>query len=268
MPPNKPCKFWMLTIPAPSFVPPGTLHADVCYLAGQRETGEGGYEHWQLVVCFRTNKRLSGVKTFFSNDTHAEPTRSAAAYEYVFKDDTAVAGTRFELGERPTNRNSKADWDQVWDHAASGNLTEIPADIRVRCYNQLKRIRVDHLKPVAMERRAFYFWGPTGTGKSRRAWEEAGLEAYVKNSRTKWWDGYQGQENVIVDEFRGIIDVAYLLTWLDRYPVAVEVKGSTEPLCAKTFWFCSNLPLRSCYPDLDELTFSALERRFEIVEFN
>ena len=118
-----------------------------------------------------------------------------------------------------------------------------------------------------MERTCYVFWGPSGLGKSRRAWDEATLEAYSKNPRTKWWDGYRGQPNVVIDEFRGGIDVSYLLRWLDRYPVCVEIKGSQLPLDATTFWITSNLDPRSWYPDLDEDTKQALLRRLTITHF-
>lgn len=119
-----------------------------------------------------------------------------------------------------------------------------------------------------MERQCFVYWGKTGTGKSRRAWEEAGMEAYCKDPRTKFWDGYQVEENVVIDEFRGGIDVAHLLRWLDRYPVRVEIKGSSRPLVAKRIWITSNISPRQWYPDIDEETMSALLRRLEITEFN
>jgi len=62
-----------------------------------------------------------------------------------------------------------------------------------------------------MVRTCWVYWGRTGTGKSRRAWDEAGVDAYPKDPRTKFWCGYFGQANVIIDEFRGGIDVAHLL---------------------------------------------------------
>lgn len=112
------------------------------------------------------------------------------------------------------------------------------------------------------------YWGPTGTGKSHRAWEEAGPDAYPKNARTKFWDGYRGHSHAVVDEFRGAIDVGNLLTWLDRYPVSVEIKGSAVPLQVTHFWICSNLSPENWYPGLDEFTLSALLRRLDIVEMN
>lgn len=110
------------------------------------------------------------------------------------------------------------------------------------------------------------YWGPTGTGKSRRAWDEATFDAYPKDPRTKFWDGYRGHRNVVLDEFRGAIDIAHLLRWMDRYPVIVEVKGSSVVLEAEKIWITSNLHPRDWYKELDYPTYQALERRMEIVE--
>lgn len=84
---------------------------------------------------------------------------------------------------------------------------------------------------------------------------------YIKNPRTKWWDGYQGEANVIIDEFRGSIDVSYLLRWLDRYPCSVEKKGGSLPLRATNFWITSNLDPMMWFLDIDEQTRLAFMRR-------
>lgn len=132
-------------------------------------------------------------------------------------------------------------------------------------YRTLRAISADHDVPVAMERTCVVFWGPTGTGKSRRAWDEAGMDAYAKDPRTKFWCGYQGQQHVVLDEFRGGIDIAHLLRWLDRYPVRVEIKGSSRPLAAIKFWITSNLNPDDWYKETDYETMEALKRRMEVV---
>ena len=111
---------------------------------------------------------------------------------------------------------------------------------------------------LLLVRTCFVFWGRTGTGKSKRAWDEGGLQSYPKDPRTKFWDGYSGQRTVIIDEFRGAIDIGHLLRWLDRYPVIVEIKGSSTRLVAETIYITSNLDPRMWYPDLDPETLSAL----------
>lgn len=146
-------------------------------------------------------------------------------------------------------------------------MESIPADVRVRCYNQICRIATRYARGVGVERHVYVFYGPTGTGKSQTAWQEAGPDAYPKDPRTKWWDGYVGQEHVVIDEFRGNIDIAHVLRWFDRYPVLVENKGGTIPFRATKIWITSNLAPEAWYLDLDKMTLDALLRRLDIKRF-
>jgi len=228
-------------------------------------TGHDGYLHWQLVVIFNSKIRRRGVLDVFGA-VHAEPTRSEAAEEYVWKDDTAVAGTRFELGKRPFKRNNAVDWETVRGSARMGRLDDLPANVYVQHYGNLRRIVQDNLQPLAIVREVVVYWGATGVGKSRRAWNEASLEAYPKDPRSKFWDGYRGQQHVVIDEFRGDIDIGHILRWFDRYPVIVEIKGSSVVLAATKIWITSNLNPMFWYPQLDELTREALLRRLTIFE--
>lgn len=144
----------------------------------------------------------------------------------------------------------------------------VPPDVYIRCYHQLRSIRSEYAQAVGVVRTVHVYWGASGTGKSRRAWEEAGLLAYPKDPNTKWWCGYRGQEHVVLDEFRGSISISHLLRWLDRYPVMVETKGSSVPLVASQIWITSNLSPDSWYPELDAETLVALRRRLNITHFN
>lgn len=257
--------YWLLTIPGHEFLP--YLPPGIAYIRGQLEIGAGGYVHWQLLVICSRKTSLSGLKGRFGDSAHCELSRSSAADEYVWKEDTRVAGTQFELGTKPHRRNSKEDWERIWQVAKVGDFESIDASVRVQHYRTLRTIRSDYAKPVGMERTCNVFWGRTGTGKSRRAWDEAGMDAYPKDPRTKWWDGYAGHENVVIDEFRGAIDIAHMLRWLDRYPVLLEVKGASVPLVAKNIWITSNLDPREWYQDADEETKNALLRRLNITHF-
>ena len=259
--------YWLLTIPHADFTP--YQPPNVQYLRGQLELGSGtGFLHWQLLVAFKQKCRLASVKKTFGNSAHCELSRSVAATEYVWKDDTRVDGTQFELGKTAHKRNSETDWDAIVDSAKRGRLDDIPSDILVRNYSNLRRIHSDYQEPVGIQREVKVYWGATGAGKSRRAWDEAGVDAYPKDPRSKFWDGYRGQEHVVIDEFRGGIDIAHLLRWLDRYPVIVELKGSSTVLKAQTIWITSNLSPDEWYPELDNETKAALRRRMSVTHFN
>lgn len=266
--PSVQARYWLLTIPWEDFTP--YLHPDCSWIRGQLEKGsDTGYLHWQIFVAFKKKVTLRNVKFLYGDHCHAEASRSKAAQEYVFKVDTRVAGTQFDLGKKPMDRTSSKDWDSIVNSAREGAFSDIPGDVLVRCYGNIKKIRVDSLKPVAQEKRVFVFWGRTGSGKSKRAWDEASFDAFPKDPCTKFWDGYVGQPNVVIDEFRGSIGISHLLRWLDRYPTIVEVKGSSVCLQATTVWITSNISPDDWYPDLDQDTKNALKRRFtQVVHFN
>lgn len=261
-------RYWMLTIPVAHY-PAVSLVDPVVYIKGQQEIGQQGLHHWQLLALTSKKVTATALKACFCRQAHVELSRSAAADDYVWKEDTRVPDTQFEMGERPVRRNNKTDWENVLTKVKEGRIGDVPADIQIRHYSSLKRIAVDNMVNVPRDQIvANYFWGASGSGKTRRAWDEATLDAYIKNPNTKWWDGYRGQENVIIDEFTGRIDISYLLTWLDRYPCSVEVKGFSVPLKAVNFWITSNLSLEECYPDAKEEQRAALRRRLNVVHFD
>jgi len=245
--------------------PPAEWSPLIAYCRGQQEIGASGYHHWQILCVLKQKQRMLATKRLFCNGAHLELTRSAAADEYVWKEDTKVPGTEFEYGQRAFQRNKATDWALVKSAAIENNLTSIPDDIFVRHYGNLTRIAKDHARPRFREgTQCNVYWGPTGTGKSHRAFSE-GPGAYVKNPNIKWWDGYQGEETVIIDEFSGLIDITYLLRWIDRYPCMVEVKGGAVVLNAKNFIITSNISPQEWYPNASANHKAALARRLTTV---
>lgn len=221
--------FWIFTIPYALYECPTELPVFANYICGQQEKGNvTDYHHWQFVVAFKQKKSLAGVLELFPGaGVHAELTRSRHANDYCGKDSTAIDGTQFEFGAKPIKRNDPTDWESIWEAAKLGSVDKIPANIRVVSYRTIRAIAADYATPTPVVRTCYVYWGKTGTGKSRKAWELAGLEAYPKDPRTKFWTGYQGQKHAIFDEFRGGIDIAHMLRWTDRYPVHIEIKGTT-----------------------------------------
>lgn len=100
------------------------------------------------------------------------------------------------------------------------------------------------------------FYGPRGTGKSRIAWEKW-PEAYSPSPCDVWFDGYSGQDCVLIDDYRGWYPYAFLLNLLDRYPLRVQVKGGMVQMQATTFVITSNKCPSQWYSE----DWSPLERR-------
>lgn len=271
--PSPQSRWFLLTVPAEDFTSDALLDG-VNYIKGQLEVGGSGYRHWQLVVYTERKATVTRIREIFGGRAHVERSRSPAALAYVWKEDTRVDGSQFELGEPPFHRNSKTDWEQVWESAKTGDFNAIPKNVLVPHYGSIRRIASDFGRTVAMDRSCSLFVGPTGTGKSHRAWEEAGMDAYSKDPRTKFWDGYRGERHVVVDEFRGAIAVENILRWLDRYPVRVEIKGSSVPFLAERIWITSNIGIDEWWKNpitglstVDPETLEAVKRRIEVVNF-
>lgn len=113
-----------------------------------------------------------------------------------------------------------------------------------------------------------YWWfGPTGTGKSKLAWERF-PDCYTK-MMNKWWDGYEGQKVCLFDDYRpNMCTFAELLRILDRYPMMVEFKGGSCHLTATTFVITTTSRPEVIWAGRTEEALGQLLRRIsEITEF-
>lgn len=88
------------------------------------------------------------------------------------KEETRVEGP-WEFGIRPVRRNSKTDWERVFEHAKNGEFHKIPAQIRVTHYGQLQRIAKDHMPPPKFrpsgDKVCIWLYGESRSGKSTLA---------------------------------------------------------------------------------------------------
>lgn len=88
--------------------------------------------------------------------------------------------------------------------------------------------------PQFKRREVHWYYGSTGTGKTRTAWEHLAFEKGYKMQEVwmssgridPFFNGYVGQKAVILDDFRpGFCKFEMLLRLLDGYPVTINVKG-------------------------------------------
>ena len=68
--------------------------------------------------------------------------------------------------------------------------------------------------------------GEAGSGKTRKAIEEAGDDYYILDqSERVWFDGYDYEKTLIIDDFYGWIKYGQLLRILDGHQYRCEIKG-------------------------------------------
>ncbi len=81
--------------------------------------------------------------------------------------------------------------------------------------------------------------------------------AYIKNNNTRFWNGYGSEDTVIWRNFNGKYPFRLLMHLMDRYPLRVEVRGSSRVWTTKQIIIMSRNRPESYYPD----PHGTLERR-------
>lgn len=110
--------------------------------------------------------------------------------------------------------------------------------------------------------KVYYYWGVAGSGKTRKVRTDNGRLYCPMDSNTgTWWTGYNQEECILFDDFRGTVPLHTLLKWIDGYPVQVPIHGGATFLNAKKIYFTSNVPLEELYPNCDNESKAALKRR-------
>lgn len=117
-----------------------------------------------------------------------------------------------------------------------------------------------------------WFWGPSGTGKTRTAVEQANANwprYHMQKAASGWWQGYDAEPAVIIDEVRAgsALNFVELLALLDRYPHTVECKGSSRQFLAREIWLTSPYHPEHMYSRGDEELRQLLRRITEIRHF-
>jgi len=173
----------------------------VYYIAGKETAPTTNTPHIQGYVYWRNAKtlvsaraKLPGCHVVIARGTPDEN------QEYCSK-----GGDYVEFGVKPKSkaelgRDESDRWARSWDAAKSGDLENIDPDIRIRYYSGLKRIAQDYLPRVEPIPDVCGIWvyGESGCGKTRSVLAQY-PECYIK-PRNNWWDGYQRESTVLVDD--------------------------------------------------------------------
>lgn len=110
----------------------------------------------------------------------------------------------------------------------------------------------------------YWFWGPAGTGKSHRARHMFGDRSVYVKGPTKWWDGYNAEEIVVIDDLGSQHDwmVDHLKVWADKYPFNAEMKGGMMRIRPKIIIVTSNRSIAQLFGDKYSVDLEPLWRRF------
>lgn len=157
------------------------------------------------------------------------------------------------------------------DLAKAGKIDDIDPKLFVGHYKTFKMIKADY---KVMPRNLtwemppnIWIYGPTGTGKSHYARNVIfnGQPFYAKNAINKWWDKYNGEENVLIEDIDKTHDYQgfHLKIWADKYAFPVEVKNGGDLIRPKVIVVTSNYKIEEIFRD--KSIYEPLQRRFRVV---
>jgi len=273
-------KHWCFTLNNYSCEQPDILanlfardEADIAYICWGREVGAEGTPHLQGFVSFRSKRALKYVRVFIPR-AHLEIARGtpSEAIAYCEKD-----GVFTEFGARPAGRGQRSDLDAVKSAIDGGATMEELAETYFGSFLRYHRGFALYFglrqQPRCFTPDVFVFYGATGTGKTRKAYEQdTAFDAQIaiySHPGGMWFDGFNGQHRAIFDDYGGSeFAITYLLKLLDRYPMKVPVKGSFVEWNCQQIYITSNRHPDLWYPNALPEHVKAMKRRFtEVREF-
>lgn len=228
----------------------------VTYLIAGDEKGENGTRHFQGYVEFKNGRTLAGVKKYLPRahweSAKGDPgsNRTYCSKEGQFREWGSISnqGARTDLSAMREIIKTSGSIRKCIEEATSYQAVRMAE--KILTYTVVTRAA----PPVVL-----WIFGKTGVGKTKCAWELNGYEDTWAWNGSKWFDGYDGHDTVIFDDYRGTeLPFTLMLRLLDRYPMSVEIKGGFRPWVAKTIIVTSQLSPEDAHghhrgEDLDQL---------------
>lgn len=277
--PRSKSKFWCFT----SFAEGGPCEPD------QTWTEKVQYCIYQAEICPKTKKRhyqgyiellyhanFNVVKDIIDdNKAHVECKRGTReqARDYCRKTETREPGTEpIEWGKWDPNggQGSRTDLRETYELIKQGErlggIAERNPGVAIRYGRGIERlIEIQQFKKErSWKTICEVYWSTEScTGKSHKARVE-NPGAYYKPDE-KNWDGYDGHETVIIDDFEiAMWNRKELLNMLDKYPWVAHRRYASTPFLAKKIIITTNEDPKTWFQ-----MYPQLERRIEkIVHMN
>ncbi len=236
----------------------------VKYLIYQPEVGDNGTKHLQGYLQVNKKTRLSGVKKL-QRRAHWEPQSMDATLQdnihYCSKPIPGCTCTKcveagrhprmgptVVLGE-PTSSGQRSDLlnfrDAVKERKRKREVVEDDELLKPyakypRLYNSLRSLYIKRDFQTTLE----IHWGIPNAGKSTYVRNKYPGAYYLSQPRDGgkgfWWDDYDGEEVVILEEFHGQMYQDMFCSLVNLYPLKVESKGGGMPFMATKLVIISN----------------------------
>lgn len=233
---------------------------------GKEKCPTTGKIHWQSYIEFFKPQRMSGIKKMYNDKTVHLEIRNGTREEakvYCQKDKDWV-----EVGEWIKGQGHRTDLTPIVQALIDGTpLSEVMMtnpEIYCRYRNGLKDIAAHTQRintPAWRSVEIILHTGPTGVGKTRDAMKEATYK--IQGSQLQWWDGYDGDKIICIDEYNNDVKITVLLELLDGYKKRLPIKGGHTFAQWTKVYVTMNLRMEEFHPNAKKAHKDALMRRIK-----
>lgn len=251
---------------------------NVKYCTFVREKGGGtqnnpnGTEHHQGYIEFTIPMRFSKVKDLFSETTigvnaHIEPREYSrkTCINYIRKTGNHLnkkctqISDIYEVGEFSIQGKRNDIYDMYL--MKKEGFTDLEITVNYPQYARHSKYITDlvyqektrRYKTQYRDMSVFYIYGPTRTGKTRYVYNKYGYEnVYTAEGYdpNKMFDGYNGEDVLLLDEFRSGLFLGTLLRYIDGHPIKATCRYQNKQLCYTKVYIVSNWALEEQYPEI------------------
>ena len=241
-----------------------------------KEVGESGTPHLQGFMRMKNGKTFSAMKKFLgSNRWHFEQAYGSDydAWIYTRKDGDIL----IDKGEHPVEgEKMDSKWGiinrLICDGADLLTILERYPDT-IRQIGQLKQLIYEHShtaqKSEWRDLDVTYIYGDSGTGKTRHVMDSYGYDkVYRVTDKKNPFDGYQGQEIIVFEEFRSSFMLDEMLNYLDGYPIQLPCRYANKYAGWTKVYIITNIDVNEQYQRVQENhfeSFNAFLRRINRV---
>jgi hypothetical protein len=225
-----------------------------------------GLIHLHMVLEDSSKARFSAVKAAFPK-AHIEPTmgRKEEAENYITKqgkyaekgEQVIYIARHGEIQGKQGQRSDLAEIVQMIESGASNKQIRqlYPAQYFLH-QSKIERIRQEIRQELASgEYRPLvvtYIYGTSGSGKTRYINDTYGATAYRVTDYSHPFDGYQGQETLVFEEFHGQLTMSGMLDYLDVYCTELPSRYSNKIATYSRVYIISNLHLEEQYKNVQK----------------
>ena len=251
------------------------------YCIFQREKGhETGTEHFQVFIIFTIAKRFSTIKSYFPT-AHIEACKGSNVQcrDYCCKSDTRVSGP-YEIGQfvEERSRTDISNFIELCQLGASDvEIAKLYPSLYLKSLDKISKIRQSYVGDEFLNKLrdvdVTYIYGLPGTGKTRYIYDNYKFGEFYHTSvyNNSTFDGYNGQDILVLDEFSGKINIELMNRLLDRYPFELPARFANKVACYTKVYIISNFKITELYKDEQsskKILFDAFLRRVrKIVRF-